>query len=604
MRSGAPLIFVAVGLLVATCGCEPGFFAALYYVYSTQPKPLRIESKSLPDAVVGTSYSAHLKATGGSSPYTWSVSNGSLPPGLILDSGSGIISGTPTNAGIYTFTATVTDKRDKSASKSFTITVTTGSTPLAIITSSLPMATEGVSYSATIEATGGVTPYSWGIIGLPSGLTWTQVGNTLQIGGTPASGTSSDSPYSIVVYVIDSFSPVQSDSKTFSLVVSPSGDWYVDAVNGSDFNGGTSWGDAFRTIARALTVATHGDTILVADATYYETDLNFFGKRIRLKGVDYHSGGLTRPVIDCQGSGRAFYFASGETKDSVIENFTIQNGRVEDTYGGAIVCENNSSPTITNCVFEGNEAVDTNGWWDNEGGGAICCKNSSNPTIINCTFSGNSVTGRGLYGYGGAIFCGSSSPSILNCAFINNSADIYGGAIDCEDGSSPSITNCLFSGNSTQFAGGAIACYNSSPTVTNCTFSGNLATGSYSYGGATYCKSSTPTLNNCILWGNSASYSGNEIYIENLGSSCTLNYCCVDNTGYGGVTGNIIENNCIFADPQFVDTANGDYHLEDTSPCIDAGDSSLVPAGVTTDLDGDHRIVNGTVDIGAYERQW
>ncbi|RKY15907.1 MAG: hypothetical protein DRP63_06310 [Planctomycetota bacterium] len=605
MRSGGLLISAVMGLLFATCGCEPGFFAAVYYFYTTQPKPLRIETKSLPDAVVGTPYSTHLKATGGSSPYTWSVTNGSLPPGLSLDSSSGLVSGTPTNAGVYAFTVAVTDKRSKSASKSFTIIVNAGGTPLAITTASLPMATEGASYSATIEATGGATPYSWGIVGLPSGLTWMQVGDTLQISGTPVSGTSDSSPYSVVVYVIDSSSPVQNNSKTFSLVVSPSGDWYVDGVGGSDFNSGTSWGDAFRTIAKALSVATHRDTILVADATYYETDLNFNGKRIHLKGVDYHSGGLTRPVIDCQSGGRAFYFGSGETGDCVVDNFVIRNGRVEDGSGGGILCENNSSPTISNCVFEGNEVVDTNGWWNDETGGAICCKNSSNPTIVNCTFSDNSATGGGLYGYGGAIFCGSSSPSILNCTFIKNSADIYGGAIDCGNASNPRITNCLFSGNSTQFAGGAIACWDSSsPTVSNCTFNANHAKGSFAYGGAIYCKSSTATLNNCILWSNSASYSGNEIYIENSGSSCTLNYCCVDNTGYGGVTSNIIENNCIFADPQFADAANADYHLKSTSPCIDAGSNSLLPSGVDKDLDGNQRIVNGTVDIGAYEMQW
>ncbi|RKY13364.1 MAG: hypothetical protein DRP82_05480, partial [Planctomycetota bacterium] len=65
----------------------------------------------------------------------------------------------------------------------------------------------------------------------------------------------------------------------------------------------------------------------------------------------------------------------------------------------------------------------------------------------------------------------------------------------------------------------------------------------------------------------------------------------------------IVESNCIHSDPQFVDAANGDYHLKDTSPCIDAGDNSLVPSGVDKDLDGNPRIVNGTVDIGAYEYQ-
>jgi len=116
------------------------------------------------------------------------------------------------------------------------------------------------------------------------------------------------------------------------------------------------------------------------------------------------------------------------------------------------------------------------------------------------------------------------------------------------------------------------------------------------------------------LWGNSAGNGGNEIYIYDSTSSCTLNYCCVDNTGYGfasGVPTTTIDdsNNCIFVDPQFADAANGDYHLKDTSPCIDVGDNSLVPSGVDEDLDGNERVVDGdndgtpVVDIGAYEKQ-
>jgi len=128
-------------------------------------------------------------------------------------------------------------------------------------------------------------------------------------------------------------------------------------------------------------------------------------------------------------------------------------------------------------------------------------------------------------------------------------------------------------------------------------------------GGAIYCTFfSSPTLNNCILWNDSASSGGSEVYADGT-SSCTLNHCCVDNTGYGG-SGTIDDlNNCIFADPQFVNATGGDYHLKDTSPCIDAGDNSYVPSGVTEDLDGNQRIVDGnndgtaTVDIGAYEKQ-
>jgi len=104
------------------------------------------------------------------------------------------------------------------------------------------------------------------------------------------------------------------------------------------------------------------------------------------------------------------------------------------------------------------------------------------------------------------------------------------------------------------------------------------------------------------LWNNSATL-GNEIYIYDSSPSVTLNNSDVTPGGYDGETGMITENNCIYLYPLFVDAAGGNYRLQATSPCIDAGDNSLVPAGVTTDLDGNPRIQNGTVDIGAYEYQ-
>jgi len=144
-------------------------------------------------------------------------------------------------------------------------------------------------------------------------------------------------------------------------------------------------------------------------------------------------------------------------------------------------------------------------------------------------------------------------------------------------------------------------------------------------GGAIYCFSnSSPTLNNCILWGNSAVIAGNEIYIHDDPSNpsyATLNYCCVDDTGYGGETDNIHDDNeCLLksqgcSGPEFVDTdgpddtvgtLDDDLHLQDGSPCIDAGNDDYIK-GVHKDLDGYPRIVDGnddgtpTVDIGAYE---
>jgi len=84
---------------------------------------LSITSASLPGALLNSAYSATLAATGGTPPYTWSIASG-LPPGLTVNSTTGVISGTPTSTGSFTFTAKVTDSASNTATKSLSIAVT------------------------------------------------------------------------------------------------------------------------------------------------------------------------------------------------------------------------------------------------------------------------------------------------------------------------------------------------------------------------------------------------------------------------------------------------------------------------------------------------
>ena len=133
------------------------------------PTGLTILTTSLPNGTVNKSYSAQLQASGGSTPYAWSITGGALPPGLSMSS-SGLISGTSTTAGTYSATFAVTDPANQTTSQALSVTVS--STALTILTTSLPDAALNKSYSAQLQASGGGTPYTWSIIGgaLPPGI--------------------------------------------------------------------------------------------------------------------------------------------------------------------------------------------------------------------------------------------------------------------------------------------------------------------------------------------------------------------------------------------------------------------------------------------------
>jgi hypothetical protein len=150
--------------------------------FTIGPFTLAITSTSLPDAVVGTSYSQLLSATGGSPPYTWTVSAGTLPSGITLDAPSGSLSGTATAAVVGTVGFTVTDSVARTTTKSIAFRSVA---PLTISTvTPLTSAPAGVPFSQILAATGGTAPYTWSLTGsLPTGLALNT--STGQISGTP-----------------------------------------------------------------------------------------------------------------------------------------------------------------------------------------------------------------------------------------------------------------------------------------------------------------------------------------------------------------------------------------------------------------------------------
>jgi len=145
---------------------------------------------ALPGATFGAPYTTSLAATGGITPYHWSITAGALPTGLAISSTTGAITGASTSAGTASFTVTLTDSGNPALQASTAFTITTVYPPLSVTTTSVPHGVEGTPYSATLTASGGTsTGYTWSVL---SGTGLSAVGLTLSpsgaITGTPTAG--------------------------------------------------------------------------------------------------------------------------------------------------------------------------------------------------------------------------------------------------------------------------------------------------------------------------------------------------------------------------------------------------------------------------------
>ena len=189
------------------------------FSYFAPISPLNITTTSLPSATLNYTYSTTLGASGGVTPYAWSITSGSLPPGLNLDPTSGVISGMTTMVGSYPFTVQVSDSQTPPATASapLSITVNATLTQLSIVTTSLPSGTQNQTYSAMLAATGGLTPYTWNVTAgsLPAGLSLNS--STGAITGTPSGGGTSN----FTVQVADAELPPATASAQLSITITP-----------------------------------------------------------------------------------------------------------------------------------------------------------------------------------------------------------------------------------------------------------------------------------------------------------------------------------------------------------------------------------------------
>src|SRR5437660_4999 len=212
--------------------------AAILTVNASIP-PLQVASSQLPGGTAGSAYSATLSASGGTSPYSWSVSSGTLPTGLSLSS-AGTLSGTPTVAGSFPFTVAVKDAASGSASASLSINVVTAAAPSVSISSPA----NGATVSGTTTVSGVAS----------DGLTITSVQLSVDGGAfANASGTTnwsfslntnslSNGPHTLSAKVNDSTGSATSSVVNFSVNnASTSSDCTLFASpSGSSSNSGTS----------------------------------------------------------------------------------------------------------------------------------------------------------------------------------------------------------------------------------------------------------------------------------------------------------------------------------------------------------------------------
>jgi len=225
-------------------------------------QPLAVGGGALGSATLGNSYSTTLGATGGTSPYTWQLSAGSLPAGLTLSS-NGTISGTPTSVTNSSFTVTATDTASRTASGTYSLAVS--DSVIQVTTTSLPSGQVGTFYQSGGNAIGGSLPYTWSVSAgaLPPGIDLNP--STGTISGTPSTGGT----YAVTLTVTDAMG--RSASSQFSIVIATalmalqiSSASLPDAYTGTDYStvmaasGGTApytWSISSGTLPGALALA-------------------------------------------------------------------------------------------------------------------------------------------------------------------------------------------------------------------------------------------------------------------------------------------------------------------------------------------------------------
>ncbi len=380
---------------------------------------------------------------------------------------------------------------------------------------------------------------------------------------------------------------------------------YVDIRNDAPVPPYTNWQTAATVIQDALDACDSNDVVLVAAGTYETGGRAVYGGMTNRVAI---TNAVTVLAVD--GAEMTQIKGLGPMADGAVRCAYVGNGALLSGF------------TLTNGFTR-----TTGGFWDEQCGGGAWCAPAG--VVSNCIITGSSAAGRG----GGVIY-----GTVVGSVLRSNSAGQYGGG-----GCACSVVDCVVEGNTAPGGGGL---YDS--VAVGCRLTRNTATSSsdtYYYGGGAYLGTldrctieencaemgsgaASATVRDCLIVRNGRSHSGGGLYVGSA-DNCTI----IDNAAsFGSGTYKTTVRNCIvwgdsFADcfwgnvtytcagilyqttggegntasaPLFVAADSNDYRLQGTSPCIDAGTNASWMIGVG-DLEGNPRILNGTVDMGAYE---
>jgi len=368
----------------------------------------------------------------------------------------------------------------------------------------------------------------------------------------------------------------------------------LNGTNDAD-NGYTNWVGAATNIQLAVDVALANETVWVSNGVYVLTNQIFITNAITLKS--FHGRAATSINGNYPSTTNRCVYVSNVY--ATVDGFSISNGYVltnaffNDPYGGGVYLKNG---TVINCLVSSNYAV-----WR---GGGIYCNGDSQHTISNCVIEYN----KGGWGGGGISVQSVTRALIINCNIsCNIGYSEAGGGIKIYAGGGSTnmiIRNCVIgynycSGVSTNFGGAGLNLYMRTSIVENCTIIGNTiasgGNGGGGIGGRAGQDGSQHSIKNCIIYSNSAPADFSQNWCTNGMVGTVYFNNCTDTTNNMEGTGNITGN------PMFVDWATTNLRLSAaSSPCINAGINQDWMNGAF-DFDGHRRILNGRVDMGAYE---